>query len=100
MEEKVLSKSEFEAFVESLGFSFSNSYNILQQGKVNQVTLMDEFEIFKLLEDATSIRRLDRKHQEAVGHMAKNENQKRTIREYLKEMETRLEVYSSRKQEF
>jgi hypothetical protein len=41
-------KADYESFIESLGISYSNAYYILQQGKVNLVTLMDEFEIYKL----------------------------------------------------
>ena len=41
IEEKSVSRADYESFVESLGISFSNAYYILQQGKVNQVTLMD-----------------------------------------------------------
>jgi chromosome segregation ATPase len=35
-------------FIEALGISYSNPYNIVQQGKINSITQMDEVAIFKL----------------------------------------------------
>jgi chromosome segregation ATPase len=46
-----------------LGFSYSNPYNIIQQGKITQITLMDEFEIYKLLEEATGIKKYEKRLQ-------------------------------------
>lgn len=45
---------------------------------------MNEFEIYKLLEDATSIKKIERKTQEALSTLAKNEEQKKEYNEWLK----------------
>lgn len=36
-----MNKREYENFVDSLGLGYTNPYNIIQQGKINQITLMD-----------------------------------------------------------
>lgn len=41
VDDRAFLKSDYEALVESLGFCYTNPYNILQQGKINQVVLMD-----------------------------------------------------------
>ena len=45
---------------------------------------MDQFQIFKLLEEATSIKKYDRKYQEALENMAKNEDKKKDIKQLLR----------------
>ena len=40
---KTYPKGDFEHFIESQGLRYSNPYNIVQQGKITQVSLMDEF---------------------------------------------------------
>lgn len=72
--------------MESLGFSYSNPYNILQQGKINQVILMDEFDIYRLLEEATNIKKYEKRHEEALGYIKKNEDQKVEIKQLLKDI--------------
>lgn len=45
-----INRGEFEDFVESFGLSYTNPYNIVQQGKVSQITQMSENELYLLLE--------------------------------------------------
>lgn len=45
-----INRAEFEDFVESFGLSYTNPYNIVQQGKVSQITQMSENELYLLLE--------------------------------------------------
>lgn len=99
MEGKLVSKGDFEAVVESFGLSYSNPYNILQQGKVNQVTLMDDFDLYKLLEEATGVRKYEQRHAEALTHVRKNQEQKEEVKALLHELQSRLELYQSRKEQ-
>lgn len=43
IEDKLFKKHEFETYVESIGIAYSNSYHIIQQGKIDQITRMDDF---------------------------------------------------------
>jgi chromosome segregation ATPase len=38
---------------------------MIQQGKINQITLMDEFELYKLLEEVTGARKFNKRKEEA-----------------------------------
>lgn len=43
-------RQQFSAMIDCLGLVYSNPYNIVQQGKISQITLMSDQELYKMLE--------------------------------------------------
>lgn len=56
-----MNKKEFESFIEGFNLSYANPYNIVQQGKINQIILMDEFELYKLVEEITGVKKFNKR---------------------------------------
>lgn len=57
VEEHSYKKEDFENLLESIGISYSNSYHVVQQGRIDLITRMDDFELYNLLEDATGLKK-------------------------------------------
>ena len=52
-----------------MGIAFSNPYHIVQQGRIDSIVRMDDYELYGLLEDATGLRIYERKHEETMTNM-------------------------------
>jgi chromosome segregation ATPase len=72
-------KEEVENYLESLGIAYSNPYHVVQQGRIDHIVRMDDFELYGLLEDAAGLRKYERRYEEALTHLRKNAIQKEEI---------------------
>lgn len=46
---KGVDKKYFSNVIESLGLSYSDSYNIIQQGTISQIVHMNQHDLYKIL---------------------------------------------------
>ena len=63
---KKANKEEVINLLESAGFSRSNPYFIVQQGRVSALTTMSEAERLELLKEVAGTRTYEEKHDESV----------------------------------
>lgn len=98
--EKACKNKEYETYIESLRISYSNPYNIIQQGRISQIVLMDEFELYKLLEEVTGARKFHKRKEEAIQTMKKVSGEKEEIRIILSDLTDKLRSLENRKEEF
>lgn len=68
---KKCSKSQVAGIIDCLGLAYSNPYNIVQQGKITQIAGMDDYEIYRLLEESTGVRKYFQKKQDATVNLSK-----------------------------
>ena len=61
IDDRIVEKSHFSNVIECLGLSYTDPYNIVQQGKVTQISMMNEHDLYKLLEESTGIRKYMKK---------------------------------------
>ena len=92
-------KSEIQSLLESAGFSKSNPYFIVQQGKVQDLCTMSDAERLSLLQEVAGTNLYDEKKAESVRKMQENEASIEKITEILQDMEDRLEQLQTEKDE-
>lgn len=97
VEEQSYSKEEFEVYVQTIGVAYSNSYHIVQQGRITSIAAMDPFELYTLLQAAAGCRRYEQRHEEATELLRRNATTKKEITDTLQEIETRLKTYEAKK---
>ena len=68
---KTTNKKQYENFIDGLSSSYTNPYNIVQQGKITQITLMDQFQLYKLLEEITGVKKFNKRKEEALNILKK-----------------------------
>lgn len=85
--------------LEGAGFSKSNPYFIVQQGKVNALCVMKDEERLELLKEVAGTTVYDEKKAESEKKMVENHNSMEKIQETLKFMEERLEELRGEKEE-
>ena len=93
------SKQEIQSLLEGAGFSKSNPYFIVQQGKVQDLCTMSDPERLKLLQQVAGTVVYDEKKAESVRKMQENTSSVAKITDMLWDMETRLEALQSEKDE-
>lgn len=59
---------------------------------------MDEYEVYKLLEEALGMKKIQKKLHEATSSLEKNEELKNETQMVLKQIEERLRAYEMRKE--
>lgn len=97
--DKRVSKQEVINLLESAGFSRSNPYYIVQQGKVNDLTLMKDKERLNLLKEVAGTRVYEEKKQESLKFLREGDSKKEKASELLKYIEERLEELEVEKDE-
>jgi chromosome segregation protein len=100
VEGQAFQKEEVENYLESMGLAYSNPYHIVQQGRIDLVVRMDDFELYALLEDATGLGKYERRREETQAHLRRNAMQKEEIATMLAEIEAKLRVYEAHKEEY
>lgn len=99
LQRKRATKNEIMSLLEGAGFSKSNPYFIVQQGKVNALCTMSDTERLQLLKEVAGTTVYDEKKQESLSKMEENKASIEKINETLEYMENKLEELSEEKEE-
>jgi structural maintenance of chromosome 3 (chondroitin sulfate proteoglycan 6) len=99
LQRKRATKNEIMSLLEGAGFSKSNPYFIVQQGKVNALCTMSDGERLQLLKEVAGTTVYDEKKEESLAKMEENAASIEKINETLEYMETKLEDLRGEKEE-
>lgn len=99
LQRKRATKNEIMSLLEGAGFSRSNPYFIVQQGKVNALCTMSDSERLQLLREVAGTTVYDEKKAESTQKMDENRASIEKINETLQYMEDRLEELKDEKEE-
>ncbi|TMW60418.1 hypothetical protein Poli38472_000460 [Pythium oligandrum] len=96
---KHITKSDVIHLLESAGFSRSNPYYIVQQGKVNALALMKEKERLELLKEVAGTKVYEERRQESLKIMQETQSRREKIQEVITYIEERLMELEEEKEE-
>ena len=99
LQRKRATKNEIMSLLEGAGFSKSNPYFIVQQGKVNALCTMSDGERLALLKEVAGTTVYDEKKEESLVKMDENAASIEKIDETLGYMENKLEDLRGEKEE-
>jgi structural maintenance of chromosome 3 (chondroitin sulfate proteoglycan 6) len=99
LQRKRTTKQNVMSLLEGAGFSKSNPYFIVQQGKVNALCVMSDKERLELLKEVAGTTVYDEKKRESEGKMEENRESLERIQETLTYMNERLDELESEKEE-
>jgi structural maintenance of chromosome 3 (chondroitin sulfate proteoglycan 6) len=99
LQRKRATKNEIMSLLEGAGFSKSNPYYIVQQGKVNALCTMNDVERLRLLKEVAGTTVYDEKKQESLQKMEENSASIVKIQDVLDTIEARLEELHGEKEE-
>ncbi|KAL3823137.1 hypothetical protein ACHAXA_010393 [Cyclostephanos tholiformis] len=99
LQRKRATKNEIMSLLEGAGFSRSNPYFIVQQGKVNALCTMSDGERLQLLREVAGTTVYDEKKEESLAKMDENRASIEKINETLQYMEDRLDELKDEKEE-
>ncbi|GLE04374.1 hypothetical protein PINS_up013304 [Pythium insidiosum] len=96
---KHITKSDVIHLLESAGFSRSNPYYIVQQGKVNALALMKERERLELLKEVAGTKVYEERRVESLKIMQETQSRRDKILEVITYIEERLAELEEEKEE-
>lgn len=99
LNKKVVPRSEVVNLLESAGFSNSNPYYIVKQGKINQMATAPDSHRLKLLREVAGTRVYDERKEESMNILKETEGKVEKITEFLKTIEERLKTLEEEKEE-
>ncbi|XP_064383725.1 structural maintenance of chromosomes protein 3-like isoform X2 [Halichondria panicea] len=99
MDKKHVTKSDVMNLLESAGFSRSNPYYIVKQGKINQLALAPDPQRLKLLREVAGTRVYDERKEESKTILKETENKKEKANEMITTMTERLSTLKEEKEE-
>lgn len=99
LQRKRANKNEILSLLEGAGFSKSNPYFIVQQGKVNALCTMSDAERLSLLKEVAGTTTYETKKLESLQKMQESHTKVEKIQESLQTMEDRLEELRAEKEE-
>lgn len=99
LQHKRATKQEVQSLLEGAGFSKSNPYFIVQQGKVQDLCTMSDTERLNLLKEVAGTTVYDEKKAESLAKMEENASSIDKITEILEGIEERLGELESEKEE-
>lgn len=99
LQRKRTTKSEIQSLLEGAGFSKSNPYFIVQQGKVQDLCTMSDADRLKLLQQVAGTVVYDEKKAESTRKMQENASSRDKILSLLQQMDERLEELESERDE-
>ncbi|KAJ7385638.1 Structural maintenance of chromosomes protein 3 [Desmophyllum pertusum] len=99
LDKKNVTKSDVMNLLESAGFSRSNPYYIVKQGRINQLAVAKNHERLKLLREVAGTRVYDERKEESKNILKDTEGKKEKIDELLKDIDERLETLDEEKEE-
>lgn len=92
-------RNEVVNLLESAGFSSSNPYYIVKQGKINQMATAADSYRLKLLREVAGTRVYDERKEESLNLLRETDGKVEKISEYLKTIEDRLQTLEEEKEE-
>ncbi|KAK8928708.1 Structural maintenance of chromosomes protein 3 [Platanthera zijinensis] len=95
----VTSKTEVINLLESAGFSRSNPYYVVQQGKITSLTLMKDSERLDLLKEIGGTRVYEERRRESLKIMQETGNKRKQIDQVVQYLEERLRDLDEEKEE-
>jgi structural maintenance of chromosome 3 (chondroitin sulfate proteoglycan 6) len=99
LQRKRVSKGDITSLLEGAGFSPSNPYFIVQQGKVNALCVMSDIDRLNLLKEVAGTTVYDEKKAESLLKMEENRINIEKIDENLDYMENKLNELRGEKEE-
>lgn len=99
LQRKRATKTEVSSLLEGAGFSKSNPYFMIQQGKIQDICTMRDNERLALLKSVAGTTVYDEKKQESLTKMEENKNSCDKIAALLADIESRLEELHGEKEE-
>lgn len=96
---KAVTKLDVMNLLESAGFSRSNPYYIVKQGKINQMATAPDSHRLKLLREVAGTRVYDERREESKVILRETESKREKIEEFLRTIEDRLKTLEEEKEE-
>lgn len=96
---KHITKTEVMNLLESAGFSRSNPYYVVQQGKIASLTLMKDSERLDLLKEIGGTRVYEERRRESLKIMQETGNKRKQIIQVVQYLEERLRELDEEKEE-
>ncbi|CAM8937744.1 unnamed protein product [Rhodiola kirilowii] len=96
---KRITKTEVMNLLESVGFSRSNPYYVVQQGKIASLTLMKDSERLDLLKEIGGTRVYEERRRESLKIMQETGNKRRQIIQVVQYLDERLKELDEEKKE-
>ncbi|XP_064630415.1 structural maintenance of chromosomes protein 3-like [Lineus longissimus] len=99
LDKKMVTKTDVMNLLESAGFSRSNPYYIVKQGKINQMATAPDSQRLKLLREVAGTRVYDERKEESKIILKETEGKREKIEDLLKYIEERLATLEEEKEE-
>lgn len=99
LDKKNVTKTDVMNLLESAGFSRSNPYYIVKQGKINQMAVAPDSQRLKLLREVAGTRVYDERKEESLTILKETEGKIEKINEFLQYIEERLKTLEEEKEE-
>ncbi|CAF0819204.1 unnamed protein product [Adineta ricciae] len=99
LDRKVVNKTDIINMLEGAGFSRSNPYYIVKQGKITQMATAPDANRLQLLREVAGTKVYDEKKQESEAILAETEERRKKIADLLKAIEERLLSLETEKEE-
>ncbi|KAH9515257.1 Structural maintenance of chromosomes protein 3 [Bulinus truncatus] len=99
LDKKMVTKSDVMNLLESAGFSRSNPYYIVKQGKINQMATAPDSQRLKLLREVAGTKVYDERKEESNGILQETDGKREKINDLLKYIEERLNTLEGEKEE-
>lgn len=99
LDRKNVTRTEVFNLLESAGFSRSNPYYIVQQGKVAALCAMTDRHRLELLKEVAGTRVYDERREESLKIMDDTDHKRQKIADVIEYIESRLEELQSEKEE-
>jgi len=99
LDKKMTTKADVMNVLESAGFSRSNPYYIVKQGKINEMATARDSQRLRLLREVAGTRVYDERKEETQAILKETEGKKEKIEELLKYIDERLSTLQSEKEE-
>jgi len=99
LDKKMVTKSDVMNLLESAGFSRSNPYYIVKQGKINQMATAPDSQRLKLLREVAGTKVYDERKEESNAILTETDGKIEKINDLLKYIEERLNTLEGEKEE-
>ncbi|KAK3095501.1 hypothetical protein FSP39_015420 [Pinctada imbricata] len=99
LDKKMVTKGDVMNLLESAGFSRSNPYYIVKQGKINQMATAPDSQRIKLLREVAGTKVYDERKEESKVILRETEGKREKINDLLKYIEERLATLEDEKEE-
>ncbi|XP_053407291.1 structural maintenance of chromosomes protein 3-like [Mercenaria mercenaria] len=99
LDKKMVTKGDVMNLLESAGFSRSNPYYIVKQGKINQMATAPDSQRLKLLREVAGTKVYDERKEESKDILRETEGKREKINDLLKYIEERLATLENEKEE-